>query len=114
MRKGLWDKYYTQMPQNDGGDPSEIRNSQESLMKLAKRFGVNPKTIAKWKKRESPADLPMGPKIIKSTVLSEAEERAIVAFRRMTELPLDDVLYSLQDTIPHLQGTVPHAKASLL
>ncbi len=44
----------------------------------------------------------MGPKIIKSTVLSEVEENAIVPFRRMTELPLDDVLYSLQDTIPHL------------
>jgi transposase len=86
----------------------EIRNSQESLMKLAKRFGVNPKTIAKWKRRESPADLPMGPKIIKSTVLSEAEERAIVAFRRMTELPLDDVLYSLQDTIPHLTRSSLH------
>lgn len=41
----------------------------------------------------------MGPKKVKSTVLSEAEEEAIVAFRKMTELPLDDVLYSLQDTI---------------
>ena len=77
-------------------------------MKLARRFGVNPKTIAKWKKRESLADLPMGPKIIKSTVLSEAEERAIVAFRRMTEPPLDDVLYSLQDTIPHLTRSSLH------
>jgi transposase-like protein len=86
----------------------EIRNSQESLMKLARKFNVNPKTIAKWKKRENPADLPMGPKIIKSTVLSEAEERAIVAFRRMTELPLDDVLYSLQDTIPHLTRSSLH------
>ena len=34
----------------------------------------------------------MGPKKIKSTVLSEAEEEAIVAFRKMTELPLDEVL----------------------
>ncbi len=30
-------------------------------------------------------DLPMGPKKIRSTVLSEAEEESIVAFRKMTE-----------------------------
>ena len=44
----------------------------------------------------------MRPKKIKSTALSEAEEEAIVSFRKMTELPLDDILYSLQETIPHL------------
>ena len=81
----------------------EIRNSKESIVKAAKRFNVNPKTIVKWKKREDTKDLPMGPKKIKSTVLSEAEEEAIVAFRKMTELPLDDVLYSPQDAIPHLE-----------
>jgi transposase InsO family protein len=50
----------------------------------------------------------MGPKVVKSTVLSEAEERAIVLFRKMTELPLDDVLYSLQETIPHLSRSSLH------
>lgn len=50
----------------------------------------------------------MGPKKIKSTVLSEAEEEGIVAFRKMTELPLDDVLYSLQETIPHLSRSSLH------
>ncbi len=73
----------------------EIRNSKESIAKAAARFNVNPKTIIKWRKR----DLPMGPKKIKSTVLSEAEEMAIVAFRNLTNLPLNDVLYSLQDTL---------------
>jgi hypothetical protein len=34
----------------------------------------------------------MGPKEIKSTVLTEAEEKAIVTFRKMTGLALDDVL----------------------
>ena len=38
----------------------------------------------------------------------EAEEEAIVAFRKMTELPLDDVLYSLQETIPHLSRSSLH------
>jgi transposase-like protein len=77
----------------------EILNSKESIAKAAARFNVNPKTIIKWRKREDTKDLPMGPKKIKSTVLSEAEEMAIVAFRNLTNLPLDDVLYSLQDTL---------------
>ena len=86
----------------------EIRNSEESIAKAAARFNVNPKTIIKWRKREDTKDLPMGPKKIKSTVLSEAEEEAIVSFRKMTELPLDDVLYSLQETIPHLSRSSLH------
>ena len=28
-----------------------IQNSQKSLRTLAKRYGINPKTVAKWKKR---------------------------------------------------------------
>ena len=39
-----------------------IQHSQESLRALAKRHGVNPKTIAKWRKRTSTADLRTGPK----------------------------------------------------
>jgi transposase-like protein len=61
---------------------------QESLRALAKRYGINPKTVAKWKKRETVADLPTGPKEAKSTVLSIEDEAIIVAFRRHTLLPL--------------------------
>jgi hypothetical protein len=50
----------------------------------------------------------MGPKIIKSTVLTQAEEAAIVAFRQMTLLPLDDCLYALQETIPNLSRSSLH------
>jgi hypothetical protein len=50
----------------------------------------------------------MGPKKIKSTVLSGGEEEAIVAFRKMTGLPLDDALYGLQETIPHLSRSSLH------
>ena len=85
----------------------EIRNSEESIAKAAVRYNVNPKTIIKWKKREDTQDLPMGPKKVKSTVLSEAEEWT-VAFRQLTQLPLDNVLYSLQETIPHLSKSSLH------
>ena len=37
-----------------------IQDSQESLRVLAKRYGINQKTVAKWKKRESVCDLPTG------------------------------------------------------
>jgi transposase-like protein len=39
-----------------------IQNSQESLRALAQRHGITPKTVAKWNKRNSVADLPTGPK----------------------------------------------------
>ena len=85
-----------------------IQHSQESLRRLAKRYGINPKTVAKWKKRPSTADLPTGPKHAQSTVLSIEEEAMVVAFRRHTLLPLDDCLYALQATIPHLTRSSLH------
>src|SRR3954468_1736958 len=85
-----------------------IQHSQESLRALAGRYGINQKTVAKWKKRASAADLPTGPKDPKSTVLSIEDEAIIVAFRRHTLLPLDDCLYALQPTIPHLTRSSLH------
>src|SRR5436853_5851591 len=85
-----------------------IQRSQESLRTLAKRHGINPKTVAKWKKRSSVADLSTGPKQPASTVLSIEEEAVVVAFRRHTLLPLDDCLYALQATIPHLTRSSLH------
>jgi hypothetical protein len=85
-----------------------IQNSQESLRALAKRYEINQKTVAKWKKREAVADLPTGPKEAKSSVLSLEDEAIIVAFRKHTLLPLDDCLYALQATIPHLTRSSLH------
>src|SRR3712207_537134 len=85
-----------------------IQHSQESLRALAQRYGINQKTVAKWKKRISAADQRTGPKAPHSTVLSSEEEAIIVAFRRHTLLPLDDCLYALQATIPHLTRSSLH------
>src|SRR3954464_4072581 len=46
-----------------------IQHSQESLRALAKRYGVNQKTIAKWKRRTSVADVPTGPTEPRSDVV---------------------------------------------
>jgi transposase-like protein len=85
-----------------------IRHSQESLRSLAKRYGINQKTVAKWKRRGSVADLPTGTKRPKSTVLSTEEEAIVISFRRHTLLPLDDCLYAQQATIPHLTRSSLH------
>jgi transposase InsO family protein len=85
-----------------------IQHSQESLSALSMRHGIDPKTVAKWRRRQFSHDAPMGPKEIRSTVLSIEEEAAIVAFRKHTLLPLDDCLYALQPTFPHLTRSSLH------
>jgi len=85
-----------------------IQGSQESLRSLARRYGINPKTVAKWKRRSSVADVPTGPKQARSTVLSAEEEAIVVAFRKHTLLPLDDCLYALQPTLPKLTRSALH------
>ena len=85
-----------------------IQHSQESLNALAAQYGINPKTVAKWRQRQNVQDARMGPKQVQSSVLTPEEEVAIVAFRRYTLLPLDDCLYSLQASIPHLTRSSLH------
>ena len=85
-----------------------IQGSQESLRALARRYGINQKTVRKWRQRSSVSDLKTGPKKPGSTVLSFDQEAIIVAFRRHTLLPLDDCLYALQATIPELRRSSLH------
>jgi len=65
-----------------------IQRSQASNAELSRELGINVKTVAKWRKRQTVEDLRTGPKEPRSTVLSEREEAIIVAFRRHTLLPL--------------------------
>ena len=87
---------------------SEIQNSQQSLQKLAQKYGVNLKTVATCKKRDYTHDAPMGPKQRRSTILTIEQEAAILAFRKHTLLPLDDCLYALQEAIPELTRSSLH------
>jgi hypothetical protein len=85
-----------------------IQDSKESLNQLAERYDINPKTVAKWKKRTHVHDAPMGPKQPRSTVMTPEQEAACVAFRKHTLLPLDDCLYALQSSIPSLTRSSLH------
>jgi transposase-like protein len=78
------------------------------LAQLSQELGINPKTVAKWRKRATVEDMKTGPTEPHSTVLTEAEEAAIVAFRRHTLLPLDDRLLALQPSISHLTRSALH------
>lgn len=85
-----------------------IQRSKAPLKELATQHGLNRKTVAKWRKRTFVHDAPMGPKTVRSTVLTAEEEAAIVAFRKHTLLPLDDCLYALQAKVPHLTRSSLH------
>src|ERR671913_123132 len=87
---------------------AELQRSQEATRTLAARYGLNPKTVAKWRRRRSTADARMGPSRPRSSVLTEAEEASVVEFRRRTLLPLDDVLGCLRETIPRLLRSALH------
>jgi transposase-like protein len=95
-----------------------IQRSQASLAQLSRVLGINPKrvlginpkTVAKWRKRATVEDLKTGPKEPRSTILTEAEEAMIVAFRRHAPPPLDDCLYALQPKIPHLTRSPLHRR----
>ena len=87
---------------------AELQASKASTRTLAKRYGLNPKTVAKWRRRPTTSDAPMGPRDPRSTVLTAVEEAIIVECRRRTLLPLDDVLGCLRDSIPKLSRSALH------
>ena len=85
-----------------------IQRSKAPVTAVAERYGLNRKTVMKWRGRAFVADAPMGPKAPCSTVLTAEEEAMAVAFRKHTLLPLDDCLYTLQASIPHLTRSSLH------
>lgn len=90
---------------------AEFQVSKECTRSLAARYGLNPKTVDKWRKRTTTADAPMGPKSSKRTVLTPAEEAVVAAFRQKTLLPLDDVLGCLMDAFPNLSRSARNQRS---
>jgi hypothetical protein len=86
-----------------------IRSSPESTRALAARYGINRKTVLKWRHRSATEDAPCGRARERvSTVLSTEQEAIIVGFRKSSLLPLDDCLYALKPHIPHLTRASLH------
>ena len=57
-----------------------IQASDEKDIVLAERYGVNRKTVAKWKSRDFDSDARMGPKNPTSRVLSQDQEAIVLAY----------------------------------
>src|SRR5437016_4223398 len=87
---------------------AELQGSQESTRALARRYRLNPKTVAKWRVRTTTADALMGPRARRSRVLTAQEEAAVVELRRRALLPLDDLLGCLRGRIPALTRSTLH------
>ena len=48
-----------------------IQQSEESIVAVASRLGVNPKTVAKWRQRDFVEDKPMGPRTPRSALTEQ-------------------------------------------
>lgn len=86
----------------------KIQKSEESISVLAERHHINPKTVHKWKNRDSVEDLKCGRSPGQGSVLSDLDEAVIVEARRKTLLPLDDLYDLLSPQIPVLTRSNLH------
>lgn len=86
---------------------TELQRSEAKVAELAERYNLNPKTVLKWRHRDSVEDAPMGAKQLR-TVLSPLDEALICAFRAKTLLPLDDCYIALKEQIPALTRSNLH------
>ncbi len=68
---------------------AEIQRSQASIAALSKRYGIDPKTVCKWKKRQSVEDAPplWGPRT--------PVQRCSVSKKKPHALPFESTRYCL-------------------
>jgi len=78
-----------------------IRSSSASIESLAREHNLNRKTVAKWRRRDSVEDAPMGPRK-RFPSLYPWEVILILNFRTKTNLPLDDCFHYLSEMLPDL------------
>jgi len=69
----------------------ELRESTRPTAELARRYGVSPPTVRKWRGRADTSDRSHCPQRLQTT-LSPAQEAIVVALRQTLLLPLDDLL----------------------
>ena len=62
-----------------------IQRSKASIQELSARYGINTKTVQKWRKRGSVEDAPMGPKERRSRECQEFRVRGSMMGRK--EIP---------------------------
>lgn len=76
----------------------EMQASTLTTASLARQYGVCEETVAKWRKREDVQDASHCPHRLQTT-LTPAQEAVVVELRKLTLLPLDDLLSLVQEFI---------------
>jgi len=79
----------------------EIKNSQESVYALAKRYNLNWGTVKKWKFAEKVQDASSRPHKL-NTTLTQWQENLILFERRQLKKPIDEIFFTLEEKIPNL------------
>jgi transposase len=87
---------------------AELQLATGSHRSLAKLYGINPKTVAKWRARTSVLDEPMGPRDRASQHLSQEQEHLAIALRKQGHLSLDDLMGQLLEMAPKLSRSALH------
>lgn len=86
---------------------AKLQLATGSHRSLAKRYGINPKTVAKWRARTSVLE-PMGPRYRSSQHLSQEQESLAIALRKQVHLSLDDFMRQLLEIAPKLSRSALH------
>ena len=77
-----------------------IQNSDLTNIELSKRFGIDVKTIIKWRNRDFLEDKSSRPKTI-HYALSSLEKGVIEIVRKITWMQLDELTDTIKDIFPH-------------
>jgi len=80
----------------------QIQRNRETDRACALKFGLNVKTVAKWRGRDIVDDAQMGPKTPPWRALPPEYEALVVALRQLTWASLDNLLPCLQRDSPDL------------
>jgi len=79
----------------------EIKESKESIYKLAKKYNLTYKTVKKWRESEDLKDKSSRPKKL-SVSLSKADEALICFERKQYKKTIEDIFFSLEHKINNL------------
>lgn len=93
---------------HDAASPSRAPIVERNRPGPCRTLGPEPWTFAKWRKRTTTADAPMGQREPKSTEPTPTADAVVLEFRRRTLLPLDDVLDCLKGTVADLSRSALH------
>lgn len=82
---------------------AELQVATSSNRALAKFYGINVKTVAKWRSRSSVEDQPMGPRDRGSRHLHADQEQQIIELRQQG--------VALDDLMGHMHGACTEAQS---